>query len=211
MSSERVEVVRRSDGAFVEAELLDGVRPEDLALVERAWGPTRLEIYEALLKAGVPRARWPESLHWDWTKKAPDLKLLAASGFGIVCEKKWQGLLLAKTAGHQAALSPDKGKPLVYVDYIETAPWNWRIEAIAQEGEWQAVGSLLFRKAVVLSLDEGFRGRLGLHALPQAERYYTEACGMTAVGRDSSKQNLMYFEYTAEQATRFLDGKGGNA
>ena len=84
MSGLPIELIRRADGVFVAAELLEGVKPEDLALVERSWGPERLRIYEALLKAGVPRPQWPESLHWDWTRKAPDLKLLAAAGCGSV-------------------------------------------------------------------------------------------------------------------------------
>jgi hypothetical protein len=31
-------------------------------------------------------------------------------------------------------------------------------------------------------------------------------CGMTPVGRDSAKQNLLWLEYTSEQAENFLSG-----
>lgn len=87
MSGYAVELIRREDDAVVEATLLDGMRPDDLLLVERAWSRRRLRLYEELLRNGVPREDWPESLHWDWSKKAPELRLLQASGFGIVCEK----------------------------------------------------------------------------------------------------------------------------
>ena len=83
-----------------------------------------------LIDHDIPFADWPESLHWNWSEKAYELKLLAASGFGILCEKEWQGVMLTKTAPYSARLPEDKGKPLVYVDYLETAPWNWRVKFI---------------------------------------------------------------------------------
>ena len=64
--------------------------------------------------------------------------------------------------------------------------------------------------AVRQSVDEGFQGRLGLHSLPQAERFYQDQFGMTPVKRDSDKHNLLYLELSAEQAARLLDkGDGG--
>jgi hypothetical protein len=54
------------------------------------------------------------------------------------------------------------------------------------------------------SEEEGFRGRVGLHALPQAEQFYERGCGMTAVGPDPTKQNLLYFELTSERASELL-------
>jgi hypothetical protein len=56
------------------------------------------------------------------------------------------------------------------------------------------------------SVEEGFKGRLGLHSLPNSERFYLEACRLTAVGRDP-KQNLLWLEFTPEQAERFLSGE----
>jgi hypothetical protein len=104
-----------------------------------------------------------------------------------MCENEWQGVMLTKTAPHFARLPEDKGKPLVYVDYLETAPWNWHVESIGWECRYKATGSILLRQAVIQSLDEGFHGRLGLHALPQAEGYYRDVVGMFAGGRDPLK------------------------
>ena len=119
MNEEDVRLIRRSDGQFVEANLCEGMKPEDLLIVEREWGPVRSQLMQLLLHAKVNRAGWPESLHWDWGRKGPELKLLASSGFGIVCEKKWQGVMLTKTAGFQTrANTEDQGKPLLYVDYL---------------------------------------------------------------------------------------------
>lgn len=200
----QVEIIRRLDGAFVEATLHRGLEPKDLLLIERQWGPARVEIFNALLARSVPRSAWPQSLHWDWLQKAPELRLLEASGFGILCDQSWQGAMLTKTASHSARLDEDHGKPLVYIDYLETAPWNWRVQPIGLEGRYKAVGSLLFREAVVQSHEEGFHGRVGLHALPQASRFYQRDCRMTSLGLDRRKENLQYFELARAQAQAFL-------
>jgi len=57
--------------------------------------------------------------------------------------------------------------------------------------------------AIQLSLDEGFRGRIGLHSLPQAEAYYAHI-GMASLGPDRNKQDLVYFEMTPQLAAAFL-------
>ena len=92
----------------------------------------------------------------------------------------------------------------MYVDYLEIAPWNWVIPQINRAGFYKTVGSTLFWRAVHQSEEEGFHGRLGLHALPQAEPFYEKVCRMTPIGRDASKQNLLYFELTRQQAAGFL-------
>ena len=95
---------------------------------------------------------------------------------------------------------------LIYVDYLETAPWNIKtlMHALGRSPEFGAVGTRLIAAAVRTSLDEGLKGRLALHSLLTSERFYVDVCGMTAVGRDAAKQNLRWCEFTAEQAERFL-------
>jgi hypothetical protein len=58
--------------------------------------------------------------------------------------------------------------------------------------------------ATQLSIEEGLKGRVGLHSLPAAESFYEQSLGMSALGRDPQKQNLMYFEFSSEQASAFL-------
>lgn len=207
MSEQRVELIRREDDAFVEATLLDGLVPKDLLLVERVWGPERLRVLGELLGRGVPRPEHPESLHWDWGRKASELKLLEASGFAIVCQEEWQGAMLVRTASHFAAARSRPRQAARLRGLHRSGPME-----LANPGAWPGeplpgCGSLLFREAVLESMRQGFHGRLGLHALPQAESFY-ERVGMTRVGPDPSKQNLVYFEFTREQAGRFLDDGG---
>lgn len=130
MSSEAIQIQRRSDGSAAEATLLDGMVPQDFILVGTEWFAERSLVMQKLLKSAVPRPKWPQSIHWDWRQKAPELKLLEVTGFGVTCDRQWQGVMLTKTASYTARLDPDKGKPLVYIDFLETAPWNWMIPEI---------------------------------------------------------------------------------
>lgn len=205
MSREFITIQRRADEQFVDAELLTGLSPLNLIVIENEWQPLRSVVLQELLAASVPAEKWPQSLHWSWSRKAPQLKFLAATGFGVVVDKKWQGVMMTKTEPYKAKLGPDKGRPLVYVDFVEAAPWNWTIKEIGRMGEYRLVGSVLLWRAVQQSLDEGFHGRVGLHALPQSEGFYTgEPFGMTPIGRDPDKQNLLYLELTREQAQKAL-------
>lgn len=72
--------------------------------------------------------------------------------------------------------------------------------------QYGAVGTRLLEAAVRKSLEEGYKGRLALHSLSGSERFYLDVCRMTAVGRDAAKQNLLWCEFTPEQAERFLTG-----
>ena len=191
----------------MDAELLEGVAPADLDVVESEWAPERSRILQVLIRDSVPNDHRPQSLHWNWRAKAHHLKLLHASGFGVVCEQRWQGVMLTKSATYFAHLGDDRGKPIVYIDYLEIAPWNWTIPEIAQAGKFGMIGQQLFWSAVKQSQDEGFHGRVGLHALPQAEWFYSDVCKMTPLGRESEKEGLMYFELSREQAKTLLQRK----
>ena len=69
---------------------------------------------------------------------------------------------------------------------------------------YRGVGSILIAAALQLSIDEGLKGRVGLHSLPASEPFYENVLGMTALGRDPQKQQLMYLEFTSEQAKAYL-------
>jgi hypothetical protein len=112
----------------------------------------------------------------------------------------WEGASVTRCKNYVTSLAPDAGNPLVYVDYLETAPWNWRINKI-QQGKFKAVGPVLLLASIEQSYAKGWMGRIGLHALPQAVRFYTGQ-GLEFVRNDATKQNLPYFELTAAQAKR---------
>jgi hypothetical protein len=106
-------------------------------------------------------------------------------------------------------LPQQMNKHLVYVEYLEVAPWNRR--AVTNAPRYKGVGTVLMAAAIQLSLDEGNNGRIGLHSLPQADTFYRDVCQMTDLGPDATYPSypLRYFEMTAEQASAFMQEKGG--
>ena len=153
---------------------------------------------------GVPKEKWPQHRHWDWREKQEATEgLLAYRMFGIEYQSQMQGLMLVTTAGKVCFIPSQKGKPLVYISFLATAPWN--DPGIVAEPRYSLVGSVFIAAAIQLSIEEEFSGRVGLHSLPQADEWYAKSCGMTDLGRDPAvRGNLRYFEMTPEQAAEYL-------
>jgi hypothetical protein len=189
-------------GDAVEAELRDGIEQAQLDDWQTKWQPALLAVLQELVRKGVPASQWPQSWHWNWRQKTARVQgLLAFRGFSVVAQGVTQGL--AQVDLTKVAREPSQaGKPLVYVQYVEVAPWN-RPE-LGGTPRLRGVGSALITSAITLSEEEGFKGRLGLHSLPQADNFYRR-CGLTDLGPDEANQNLRYFEMTVEQARAFLE------
>jgi hypothetical protein len=191
----------RHSGQFVRATLLDRV---DVGFAHRAddrWLTfTAAEIARAHAEGrAIPT---PEHLHWRWGRKTEAAgSLLSYPTMAVECEGDAQGLMLLKTDGEFGRLPVQAGKPLVYVVFLATAPWN--LPVIVARPRFRGVGLALMRAAVELSQDLGFSGRLGLHSLSQAEAFY-KGIGMDLLGRDVDKENLTYCEMTPENAEAFL-------
>jgi len=190
-------------GEAVEAELRDAIEEKQLIDWQTQWQPALIAVLQQLAQRHVPIADWPQSWHWNWrTKMAQVHGLLAFQGFSVVCADVTQGLMRVDLTKF-ARVPAEDGKPLVFVDYLEVAPWN-RPE-LGHAPRYRGVGTALVTAAVALSEQEGFKGRIGLHSLPQADAFYRDRCCMTDLGPDSSCQNLRYFEMTPEQARKFLE------
>ncbi len=204
-----VTVLETETGSLVEGELDSAVTVDDLLATQREWRPYAIKAATALARQGSMELI-PQHLHWDWTSKAPQLDLLANSFVGLRIAGSLQGIMKLQLVGDfcRARLPEQKGQSLVYLDYLESAPWNLKplMDALGQQTRYGGIGSRLVRQAVEVSVDEGFGGRLGLHSLPLTESFYRNVCGMTAVGRDPSKQNLLWCEFTKQQANDFLAG-----
>ena len=171
------------------------------------WQPALIEVLRELNRPNVPVTQWPQSAHWDWRRKMAQVAgLLAYRGFSVTCAGVTQGLMQIDL-NRLAYIPVQKGKPLVYVEYLEVAPWNR--PDLGQAVRYRGVGTALLVAAVALSQEEGFRGRIGLHSLPQADGFYRDRCGMTDLGPDPGYQNLRYFEMTPDQAAAFLGGENG--
>lgn len=192
-----------ANGSAEPADLLDGISEAQLADWEAEWLPELFRAVQQLHRAGVERGQWPQSRHWDWRRKTTALQgYLAHPGFSIVCNGVTQGMMIVDTTLHRARIPTQEKKEIVYVEFIENAPWN-RPE-LKTPPVYRGVGSVLLRAAIALSQDMEFKGRIGLHSLPQANDFYANHCGMTDLGIDAEHHNLRYFEMTPEQADAFI-------
>jgi hypothetical protein len=197
-------------GKVVKAKIYDGISPEHLQNWEQKWKPVIAATQARLVGQGKPIAAIPQSSHWDWDMKAEEIrKLLSFRSFAIVCGGDTQGLMLVETVAHQSLMADEKGRtgqPLVYIDFLETAPWN-RPEHV-QFPAYRGVGQALIATAIQLSFDEGFKGRTGLHSLPQSEGFYRTVLKMTDFGPDQNYRGgrLRYFEFDTTGAQAFNHG-----
>lgn len=190
-------------GEAADAELWDSITERQMEDWERQWAPALIDGLQRLQLAGVPFKNWPQSWHWNWRKKTQAMQgLLATPGFSVMCCGITQGLMLVERVAHRCQIPEQAGKHLIYVDFLETAPWNRK--DLFNPPRYKGIGSLLIRAAIELSREEGFKGRIGLHSLPQANNWYANMCGMADLGADAHKQNLHYFEMTPGQAGAFI-------
>lgn len=198
-----IALLNATSGKPEEAELWDAITEKQLGDWEAEWIPELFKAIQKLHRAGVERVHWPQSRHWNWRQKTQALQgMLAHPGFSIVCNGTTQGMMIVDTTTHRCRVESQKGKDLVYVEYIENAPWN-RPE-LADPPLYRGIGSILIRAAIALSIEEEFKGRIGLHALPQSNGFYANTCGMTDLGIDASYHGLRYFEMAPELAESFI-------
>lgn len=188
-----------------DAELWHAITEQQLADWEAEWMPELFRALTKLRRANVPMQQWPQSRHWDWRSKTVEIEgLLSHQGFAVMCGGVTQGLMIVDTTTMRARVASQKGLPLVYVEYVENAPWN-RPELLNPVPRYKGIGSILIRAAIELSKEEEFKGRVGLHSLPQAHAFYANTCGMTDLGVDPDPKNpLRYFEFEPQQAEAFI-------
>ena len=141
-----------------------------------------------------------QDAHWEWAQKRLERQdMMSWTSFAVEAEDETQGLMFVRmdTTAREAS---GRGKFLVEIDLLATAPWN-RFRLVAQP-QFKGIGRLLMAAAISLSFDQEFEGRIGLHALPQAESWYRDVCGMTDLGIDGT--TMRYFEMTSAQAQAFV-------
>lgn len=164
------------------ANLLENIEQERVEETGSAWKHRRQEL-----------GQWTdiEHEHWDWGRKIEAARTSPGfQTFAIEYREEIQGLMLVHTKPHSTRLFPDKGKQILYVSYLESAPHN------VYDKYFKYTGLQLYFAAIQYSVDTGSGGRVGLHSLPRAEEFYEEACEMINLGKDYSKEgcSLVYFE-----------------
>lgn len=196
----------KKSGGLVGAELWHGIVDKNLADWEAEWIPNLQQRLKTLNQRNVERRFWPQSRHWNWRAKLTEIELrLGSLSFAIVADGMTQAMMTLDLT-KRARLPCQKTQHLLYVDFLEVAPWN-RNDLTGEPARYSGAGSILILAAIEQSMLEGFKGRVGLHSLPQSNRFYANNCGMEDLGQDATYDNLRYFEMTPEQAQNFI-GKG---
>ena len=143
-----------------------------------------------LRRAGVEDSQLQESSHWNWRTKVEAIQgMLAGSSFSIVCNDLTQGMMTVDTVSKRSRIDIQRNQHLVYVEYVENAPWNrWEL---SDHPRYRAVGSILFRTAISLSKELEFHGQIGLHSLPQANKFYANSCGIEPWSRSRLQRSVL--------------------
>lgn len=189
----------------IEATLIEGIEDKHIAFYNTKWVSFHLNVCKKLAEKDIPRNEWPQSAHWDWEIKITKTKdLLAYSSYCIEYGNSVEGMMQTVESKHSCRLKEQKGKPLIYINFLETAPWNQM--SVIHSPKLRGVGQVMLRAAIQSSIDAELKGRIGLHSLPQAEEFYIK-CDMADLGKDSNYHDLVYFEMNEEVAQQFIQEK----
>lgn len=188
--------------AEVEAEIVTPVSEEAALEWTKTWKPKIAAYLSDLQKRKIPVAEWPQDLNWNWEEILRKTRgMLAYDSMGILSDGILEGLMALNTTTKKCQLESQKGNDIVYIELLSTAPWNRK--DMTDEVKLRGVGSILVAAATKYSFEVEFKGRIGLHALPQSEAFYRKFPHLTEVGVDPDKK-MIYFESTPEEAKKFL-------
>ncbi|MEM9947978.1 MAG: GNAT family N-acetyltransferase [Cyanobacteria bacterium P01_D01_bin.36] len=151
-----------------------------------------LEDYDEIWADMLEAAEQPDK-GWSWSYKLRQAKQEERfEAYAIEVEGLVHGLLYLETQWHRSELA--QRYPLIYVQALVSAPWNRK--ALENPPYLRGVGKVLLLFARERSQQLGYQGRVGLHAIPEAEGFY-HRMGMPSYGADAEKEGLIYFEYGA--------------
>lgn len=200
-----IELFNRQTGAF-EPATLSVIEEQDLECYRAQWRP--------LIDAKIEELKRTDSLtseslakfsiqdeHFDWPEKCLErAEQLAWPSFALRCDGQTQGMMYVNLL-QTSRIPGDEKQPMVYVDLLATAPWNR--PALVGNAKYGGVGLVLVTEAVLLSFDEEFGGRTGLHSLPQSDGFYQQKLGMRNLGK-LGRSPLNYFEFDPQGAEAWL-------
>ena len=191
MKVTHVQIFDQRTRAFVQAEMLEDPDNDYVETVDALWSVYKRRALRERRTTGKPV---PEHNHWNWRLKLEQERLENSfyKCFAIVRDEP-QGLMMLKYGSEFVCrYAEQQGKPLVYLAYVESAPWN--VKKYSDTIRYSSIGTEFYRMAIRFSRLLGFAGRIGLHSLPGAEGFYANTCQMVALGHDPEYDNLVYFE-----------------
>jgi hypothetical protein len=189
MNTEPIFLFATAAGGPVPATLHRQMTADQVMAAELSWRPLR-------------RTAPGQHAHWDWVFKLGRYTTADVRFVGVECGGEWQGLMLIREYGRSARLPSEVGLPLVFVEYLESAPWSSHDPT--RPPRYRGVGKRLLQEAVETSLRVGVSGRIALHSLAQSVGYYEHVAGLIPLGPDPGYNGMAYFELPAADVPAFL-------
>lgn len=203
MKSTPIEIIDNLNyGWRIGAFLVEDPDDDYIDATDKLWRVYRQRFLKSQAVSSKPV---PGHHHWSWKwKLQQELKRNSLfKCFGIVADNEPQGLMLLNYGREYVSRLPEQaGQLLIYLAYIESAPWN--IREYCENPRFGGVGAVLYKAAIQYSNRAGFEGRIGLHALPNVEDYYVKRCKMRRCDADPNYGGLVYCESTPEDSLAFL-------
>jgi len=187
-----IQIFDKWTDSWVRAELWENPGNDYIETTQDLWSLYREHYLQELQAAGKSA---PEHNHWNWKEKLKWHENSLYDCFAIVHNDAPQGLMMVKHG--RSKLPQQRDQPLVYVEFLESAPWN--LKGYCDVPRYSAVGRRLYEAAAQFSRSLGFDGRIGLRSLPGAETFY-EQRGMKSLILPG--EHLTYFESVADSSTR---------
>jgi hypothetical protein len=148
---------------LVRGELYRDYPLVELEHLESLWQESR----ERVATEGMAEGLAPlEHSHWDWRNKIDRVEAGRHLLIAVECQGVVQGIMAILRIPRQSQFT---GELVVYLDYLEAAPWN--LKGSSTSHRFVGIGTVLIADAIRLSRETGLDGRVGLHSLPQAEGF----------------------------------------
>lgn len=196
----QIKLVDGKTNKLVDAMLFEGLSQKNIDDHSNVWIP-KLKAANSAAKERGEKIPIAEDAHWCWSKKIDyTAGQIAFRHYAIEYQGETQGLMMVKLVGYQSRYDPPKD--VLYIDFISVAPDNR--EVIKKPPKLRTIGQVLFTYSVQVSFEEGMNGRVGLHSLPGAAKWYRDKLNLVSFGPDPHYSNLEYFELKAEDAIKML-------
>ena len=185
------------------ATLISGADVAQMQIVDAQWLSYLSQAVADALARGIPRYDLPEHKHWEWERKARAMTA-GSTAFTIEANGEAQAVMIVRT-DKTCRLSVQFREPMVYVDYLASTPWN--LAGLVPIPRYSQCEISMVDAAIRHSVAIGFKGRIGLHSLQDAEGFYRDKLLMHDLGVDTAYEDLRYFEMTERDAAIFLAGR----
>lgn len=197
-----------------EVEVFDAIDKSHVDYIDREWAPL-LKSQRQLAAIRFKQLgkssddEWQQLLgeygapdsHWDWNDFAkPSIARSTHKSFSVLSGGDVEAVMVVDLT-QRCELSEQADEHLVYIENLAVAPWNR--DEIQSPRRFGGLGKVMLALAVELSRNEGWDGRVGLHSLSQSEDFY-QKCSLVRVKKDSSHEDLWYYEFTPSLANKFL-------